>query len=66
MTSKPLSLPALRAAITARRATRADQQRLERELAGYRTPAERGELAAIMSRHTAEEVRPLERILARL
>ena len=66
MTSKPLSLPAVRAAMSARRAARAEQQRLERDLAGYRTPAERSELAAIMSRHTAEEVRPLERILQRL
>ncbi len=66
MTSKTLSLPAVREAIAARRAARTEQRRLERELASYRTPAERSELAAILSRHTADEVRPLERLLSRL
>lgn len=65
-------MPAIRPARTDRRATAArrrarltDQRRLERELAEYRTKAERQELDAILARHTAEEVAPLERILLR-
>lgn len=38
-----------------RRRRRAAQQRLRAELASYRTPAERAELDAILSRHTAQE-----------
>jgi len=59
------SMTALRSTLAHRRELRADRLRLERDLAGYRTPAERSELAAIMSRYTAEEIRPLERILSR-
>ena len=60
-----VTVTALRSTLSHRRALRADRLRLERDLAGYRTPAERNELAAIMSRYTAEEIRPLERILSR-
>ena len=42
-----------------------EQRRLEQELAEYRSPAERQELNAMLSRHTAEEIAPLERILNR-
>jgi len=38
---------------------------LQRELAEYRSPAERHELDAIMARHTAEEIAPIERIILR-
>jgi len=60
-----VTVTTLRSTLSHRRALRADRLRLENDLAGYRTPAERSELAAIMSRHTAEEIRPLERILNR-
>jgi hypothetical protein len=48
------------------RAQRREQRELERELAEYRTESERQDLAAILSRHTAEEIAPIERILTRL
>lgn len=60
-----VSVSTLRSTVSHRREMRARRLRLERDLAGYRTPAERSELAAIMSRYTAEEIRPLERILSR-
>lgn len=60
-----MTVTALRSTLSHRRALRAERLLLENELAGYRTPAERSELAAIMARHTAEEIRPLERILSR-
>lgn len=41
------------------RAARAEQKRLRAELDSYRTPAERAELDAIMSRHTADELEVL-------
>ena len=37
------------------RRRRAAQQQLRAELASYRTPAERAELDAILSRHTEQE-----------
>ena len=55
----------LRARIARRHAARADQLRLERELAAYSTPTERRELIAILERHTASEVAPIEQILSR-
>jgi hypothetical protein len=51
--------------VARRRAMRAEQRRLERELAEYRSPAERHELDAILARHTAEEIAPIERIVLR-
>ena len=60
-----MTVTTLRSTLSHRRALRAERLRLENDLAGYRTPAERSELAAIMSRYTAEEIRPLERILNR-
>ena len=36
----------------------------QRELAGYDTPSARRELDAILARHTAEEIAPIERILS--
>jgi hypothetical protein len=43
------------AAFADSRRRRAAQQRLRAELASYRTPAERAELDAILSRHTEQE-----------
>jgi len=65
MTAVRTTLTTMGDAVARRRAMRAEQRRLERELAEYRTPAERHELDAIMSRHTAEEIAPLERIIHR-
>ena len=56
----------LRASAARRRALRASHRQLERELAEYRSSAERHELDAILSRHTAEEIAAVEQIVARL
>ena len=48
---------------SARGAARRERLRLARELAAYRTPAERLELDIILGRHTAEETRQIEEIL---
>jgi hypothetical protein len=56
----------LRSAADRYRAERREQRELERELAEYRTQSERQDLAAMLSRHTAEEIAPIERILTRL
>ena len=48
------------------RTERREQKQLERELAEYRTDSERSELYAMLSRHTAEEIAPIERVLTRL
>lgn len=59
------SASAVRSRLSRHRSVRADQRRLERELASYTSPSERDELAAILARHPAEAVRPIERILLR-
>jgi hypothetical protein len=41
------------------RAERTERSRLRAELASYRTPAEQAELAAMLARHTPEEVADL-------
>ena len=56
----------LRATADRRRAERRELRELERELAEYRTQSDRQDLAAMLSRHTAEEIAPIERILTRL
>ena len=56
----------LRASAVRRHALRASHRQLERELAEYRSSAERHELDAILSRHTAEEIAAVEQIVARL
>lgn len=48
-----------------RRDLRAQSRRLERELAAYSSPADRAELDAILSRHPAAVVAPLEDIISR-
>ena len=56
-------LPSLSVSATARfrarRAERAERNRLRAELASYRTPAERADLEAILERHTPEEISDL-------
>jgi hypothetical protein len=51
--------------LAARREARQIRMRLERELASYTSPAERAELDAIISRHSADETRYLQDVLAR-
>jgi hypothetical protein len=50
----------LRARRAERSLARAQRSRLRAELASYRTPAERAELAAMLARHTPEQVADLE------
>jgi hypothetical protein len=45
------------------RRARRERRRVEHELASYATPAERRELDAILGRHSAEQVRDIEKIL---
>ncbi|WP_336921184.1 hypothetical protein [Aquipuribacter sp. SD81] len=52
--------PAARERWTAFRARLAEQRRLERELAAYRTPAERAEVLAMIGRAHATGVDPVE------
>jgi hypothetical protein len=56
-------LPSLTAAAAtrfrARRAERAERNRLRAEIASYRTPAERADLEAMLARHTPDEVADL-------
>ena len=56
-------LPSLTAAagarFRARRAERAERNRLRAEIASYRTPAERADLEAMLARHTPDEVADL-------
>lgn len=48
-----------------RRQARQTSRQLKRELAEYRTPAERHELDAILGRHPAEETWEVRRVLDR-
>jgi hypothetical protein len=59
------SVTTLRSALVERRTVRHEQLKLARELASYDTPSARRELDAILSRHTAEEIAPIEKILSR-
>ena len=56
-------LPSLTATATARfrarRAERAERNRLRAEIASYRTPAERADLEAMLARHSPDEVADL-------
>jgi hypothetical protein len=61
----PETLSTLRSQLAERRMVRQRNKRLEEELASYSTPAERLELDAILSRHTAEEIEELEAMLYR-
>ncbi|MDG6108435.1 hypothetical protein Daura_15135 [Dactylosporangium aurantiacum] len=53
----------VRNAVTSRFEARRAKRTLAREIAAYRTPAERLELDLILGRHTAEETREIEAIL---
>jgi hypothetical protein len=55
----------LRSNLAHRRSIRRQQLQLERELASYSSPSDRVELDAMLTRHTAEEIAAIERILNR-
>ena len=66
-------MPAIRSTLTTLRSTadrhrneRREQRQLEREIAEYRTGSERQDLYAMLSRHTAAEIAPIERVLNQL
>jgi hypothetical protein len=57
------TVTSLRTSLARRRVARAKNRRLERELASYRTPAERLELDLMLGRHSAEETAEIDAIL---
>jgi len=57
--------PTWRDALAARREARTARRRLAREIADFRTPAERLELEAILDRHPVEATQEIRRLLAR-
>jgi hypothetical protein len=59
------SIASLRTQLAERRMIRQRNKRIEEELASYTSPADRLELDAILSRHTAEEIAELESMLSR-
>jgi hypothetical protein len=59
------TITSLRTSVAQRRAAREKRRRLAAELASYRTPAERHELALIIGRHSAEEIAEVEALLSR-
>lgn len=61
MTFSLSALAAGRTTLAQSRRRRAAQARLRAELASYRTPAERAELDAILSRHTEDDLELLAR-----
>jgi hypothetical protein len=61
----PETISTLRTQLAERRLVRQRNKRLEEELASFNTPAERLELDAILSRHTAEEIEELQSMLDR-
>jgi len=61
----PEKITSLRTLLAERRLVRQRNKRVEEELASYNTPAQRLELDAILSRHTAEEIAELEKMLSR-
>jgi hypothetical protein len=65
MTAIRSTFATLRSAADRHRTERRELRQLERDLADYRTDSERLDLYAMLSRHTAEEVAPIERILTR-
>jgi hypothetical protein len=65
MTHQKSTLTMLRDNLAMRRVERRERMRLERELAAYSSPADRLELDAIISRHTPEQTRVIEAIIAR-
>jgi hypothetical protein len=59
------AISTLRLQMAERRMVRQRNRRIGEELASYSTPAQRLELDAILSRHTAEEIEELEGMLNR-
>ncbi len=59
------TVTSLRTSLAQRRDARAKRRRLARELASYRTPAERLELDQVLGRHSAEEAAEINAILNR-
>jgi hypothetical protein len=53
----------VRSRLRERREVRAARGRLRTELASYKTPAERAELAAILARQSEDEIAQLEALL---
>lgn len=53
----------VRAAVSRRTEASRARGRVAREIAAYRTPAERLELDLILGRHTAEEIETIDAIL---
>ncbi|WP_380168161.1 hypothetical protein [Jannaschia sp. R86511] len=65
MTNLTTIWTATRDDLRSRRERRAEDRRLQRELAAYSSPSDRAELDAILARHPADAVAPLEDILNR-
>ena len=57
------TVTSLRTSLAQRRVARTKHRRLARELASYRTPAERLELDLMLGRHSAEETAEIDAIL---
>ncbi|WP_088317797.1 hypothetical protein [Kineosporia sp. R_H_3] len=65
-TSAPSFLTVLRDDLRTRRAARAERRKLDRELATYRTPAERDDLAAMLDRYDDVDAAPVREALNRV
>ncbi|MGJ7441700.1 hypothetical protein [Aquipuribacter sp. MA13-6] len=65
MTNLTTMWTATRDDLRARRVHRAETRQLQRELASYSSPSDRAELDAILSRHPADAVAPLEDLINR-
>ena len=65
-TSAPSFLTVLRDDLRTRRAARTARRKLDRELATYRTPAERDDLAAMLDRYDDEAAAPVREALNRV
>lgn len=58
------AITAVRTAVAQRRVARARRRQLERDLAGFATPAQRLDLDAMLSRYPSEQTEDIRRILA--
>ena len=59
-------LSTMHSTLLRRRQERQERRRLERELSCFDTPSGRSELEAILERHTAREIAPIQPILDRV
>jgi hypothetical protein len=57
------TVTSLRTSLAQRRVARTERQRLVRELASYKTPAERLELDLVLGRHSEQDTAEIEAIL---